>query len=266
MAAAPGILGEMLSAGRTAEIYRWSETEVIKLYQPWVSRETVERERSNTRAAWEMGLPAPHAGDIRTLAGRTGLILERIQGHTMMSLLEQDISLGVQFARELAKLHAWLNSKAAGEGLPSQRAMLQQKIGGCELLRPSEREAVLAALSRMPAGDRFCHGDFHPGNIIVAAPGRCRIIDWMDASAGNPAADLARSSILFLGHIAITPLSAKTRGLMERFHRTYLQAYLRRANVRQDEYAAWLPIVAAARLSEGIAEFEECLLEQVRAG
>lgn len=41
-------LGERLFAGRTAEVYAWSDTEVVKLYQPWVAKATVERERAST--------------------------------------------------------------------------------------------------------------------------------------------------------------------------------------------------------------------------
>jgi hypothetical protein len=53
---------------------------------------------------------------------------------------------------------------------------------------------------------------------------------------------------------------------MELFHSTYRDIYMRRTNIDRDEYAMWLPIVAAARLSEGIPEFRDWLIEQAQAG
>lgn len=57
---------------------------------------------------------------------------------------------------------------------------------------------------------------------------------------------------------------------METYHEAYLDRYLHLARaettIDEDEYRAWLPIMAAARLREGIEEFHDWLLSQVRAG
>ena len=56
----------------------------------------------------------------------------------------------------------------------------------------TEGQALLEAIAEMPDGDRLCHGDFHPLNILgdTADP---LIIDWPDARRGEPAADVCRS-------------------------------------------------------------------------
>lgn len=259
-------LGEPLFAGRTAEVYAWSDTEVIKLYQPWVSQETAERERASTHAALSMGISVPEVGEIVNVGERSGLILERIRGTTMMRQIESDISRAGSFARQLAEIHAAVSSVTADERLPEQSRVLQTKIAHCKCLSASERRAMLALLVQMPRGDRLCHGDFHPGNVILSDDLPV-IIDWTDASRGNPAADLARSSILFTGHIsaaAATGDLSEERRAMELFHTTYLDICVQKMNVDREEYAMWLPIVAAARLSEGIPEFQDWLMEQVR--
>ena len=48
-------LGERLFVGRTAEVYAWSDTEVIKLYQPWVSEDTADRKGPARRRLWTWG-------------------------------------------------------------------------------------------------------------------------------------------------------------------------------------------------------------------
>jgi hypothetical protein len=92
------------------------------------------------------------------------------------------------------------------------------------------------------------------------------IIDWIDATRGRPAADIARTSLLFFGHIATSDLSEDTRAAMQRFHHSYLERCFQVGDVDRDEYQRWFPIVAAARLSEGIREQEDWLIRQVREG
>ncbi|MBM3277789.1 MAG: phosphotransferase [Candidatus Handelsmanbacteria bacterium] len=120
-------------------------------------------------------------------------------------------------------------------------------------------------MDRLPAGDRLCHGDFHPGNLLLTPAGPV-IIDWIDASRGNPAAGLARTSLLFRAHMATSPVPAAWRPILEGFHHTYLAAYLDAAPQRQGEFRRWFPLMAAARLGEGIAEQNDWLLEQARQG
>lgn len=63
--------------------------------------------------------------------------------------------------------------------------------------------AERAALRELPDGEALCYGDFHPRNVIVDGD-ELTNIDWVDASSGPPAADLARSAIIFLGSRSAT--------------------------------------------------------------
>ena len=47
------------------------------------------------------------------------------------------------------------------------------------------------------------------------------------------------------------------------FYEAYLSAYLTRRRFPVDEIEAWIPVLAAARLSEGIVEEEADLLKLV---
>jgi aminoglycoside/choline kinase family phosphotransferase len=118
----------------------------------------------------------------------------------------------------------------------------------------------------MPDGDRLCHGDFHPGNILVAPQGEI-IIDWIDAVRGNPLADLARSTILLRGAAE----SSQIGNILEKaFVKTvlveYIRHYFKLHPGGEQEYRRWLPIVAAARLSENIPELEKWLIAQAEMG
>ena len=256
-------LGEPLAAGRTAEIYAWGENQVVKLYHPWVEITDAEKERRHASAAHSLGLPVPAVGDIVRKDGRTGLVLERIEGPSMMDMLEREPERLESFARELAELHISLHQRTPPAELPIQAGLLEERIARSGLLLPADRDATLAALSHMPRGERLCHGDFHPGNIIQT-PRRWMIIDWIDATRGRPAADIARTSLLFYGHIATSDVSAETRAAMQLYHDAYLERCLQAGDVDRNEYRRWFPILAAARLNEGIDEQEDWLIQQVR--
>ena len=53
-------------------------------------------------------------------------------------------------------------------------------------------------------GDKLCHGDFHPGNVLLTEKGAV-VIDWMTASICNPWADMARTDLF------AKPLAQKAR-------------------------------------------------------
>lgn len=158
-------------------------------------------------------------------------------------------------------------------GLHSYRDGLANSIRQAPHLPAVLREKTLASLSALPAETNLCHGDFHPGNVLITSHGAV-VIDWMTASLGSPWIDVARTSlILTIGVKAagkqLSPLIRLGSGL---FHREYLRAYLRAYKHRhralalggQTELARGLPIVAAARLNEQIEPERAALLEIVK--
>jgi aminoglycoside phosphotransferase (APT) family kinase protein len=63
---------------------------------------------------------------------------------------------------------------------------------------------ALAFLPPPVGTPRLCHGDLHPSNVILGSDGPM-IVDWFDASRGDPIADVARSSVTLLGDGANPP-------------------------------------------------------------
>jgi len=127
------------------------------------------------------------------------------------------------------------------------------------------QQAHLEALEAMPEGDRLCHGDFHADNVVITERGLV-VIDWIDAAQGNPMADVARTAVIHLGVRASRRASWVQRVMVEWYHRVYVRRYFELRGREQKEYRAWYPIVAAARMSEGISELEEWLRGEAEIG
>ena len=66
------ILGEPLARGRTADVYAWGDGWVLKLFQSWMDRPTIEQEARITRLVRASGLPVPVVGEIVEVDGRGG--------------------------------------------------------------------------------------------------------------------------------------------------------------------------------------------------
>jgi len=256
-------LGKPIALGRTAEIYAWEEGQVLKLFKDWFSSDGVKYEAQIARAVHTSGLPVPAVGEVVEINGRLGLIYERVAGPSMLEYLLTKPWTFIREARVLAELHADMHASNILPELPSQRQRLEDKIRSAAVLPPDLREAGLRSLSQMPDGNRLCHGDFHPGNILIAASGPI-IIDWIDATHGNPLADVARTWVILSEPGLSIPWAVKA--LRSRLLNIYLKRYFQLHPGDQGQLTAWLPIVAAARLNENIPEIQEWLLAQVKAG
>jgi Ser/Thr protein kinase RdoA (MazF antagonist) len=254
-------LSNPIAIGRTAEVYEWQDGQVLKLFYDWVPKAQVDFEARIARVVHETGLPVPAVGDAIEMDGRQGLLYERVAGSTMLEQLRSRPWRVTDYARQLARLQSDMHAHSPVAALPKQHGRLRERIEQVAALPEGIRAALLRSLSELPAGEQLCHGDFHPGNVMLTAREPV-IIDWIDVTLGNPLADVARTSILLLGEAHNMATSAVARALIRLFHRVYLNEYVRMSSIRETEYRAWLPIVAAARLSEGISEQEEWLLGQ----
>jgi uncharacterized protein (TIGR02172 family) len=251
----------VVGLGRTAEVLAWEQGKVIKLYYPQYPHSLAEHEAQVAEAINMTGLPAPKFYGMAEVGGRPGLIYERISGPTMSEWVQKGPWRLFSMARLLAKLHVQIHRLPA-TGVSSQRKRVQDKINHADLLPVDQKEKALQILERLPDGDRLCHGDFHPGNIIMTPCGP-RVIDWVDVTAGNPLADVDRTALLIRS--AYIPPDFPGGRLIVLFRRSihdiYLRTYTRLTKARLVEIRAWDYPLAAARLEENIVEENDTLLE-----
>lgn len=227
----------------------------------------MRHEAKISRAIETTGLPVPAVVGIYTMGGRFGIVYERVAGRSMLAMIAAKPWRLIGAARMLAALQARMHSiserSVKSAALPSQRQRLQDKIQHVEGLDPALRQASLAQLATLPEGARLCHGDFHPDNVLLTQTGPV-IIDWIDATCGNPLADVARTSVILMGAQHDKTLSRIESTLLGWYHRHYLRRYFALQPGGEAEYQQWLPVVAAARMSEGIADVMDWLYTLVK--
>ncbi len=253
-------LNTPIALGFTAEIFAWHDGQVLKLFNKGISRSTVENEAYLSRIVYTTGLPVPAVGEIIEIEDRFGLELERVDGISMLQALTKTPWKFPHYARQLAELQVDMHTRQLPE-LPSLGERLTRKINQADKLTEEVRRAALKELEQLPEDDKLCHGDFHPGNILLTSHGPV-IIDWIDASRGRPVLDVARSSLLFGGGPIPpgTPAAWLLNLLQRWFYLIYKRHYFKLNPADRQQLSKWIPVVAAARLDENITMDESRLL------
>jgi aminoglycoside phosphotransferase (APT) family kinase protein len=218
--------------------------QVVNLYPPGVPGTAAFREAANLAIVAEARLPAPAAHAVQRFGERWGLVMDRAAGATFAEAMLADRERTGACLEAMAGLHLQMH-RASVFGLPDLKSRLAQKIGRADLA-PDLQRRLLDALAALPGGDRICHGDFHPYNLL-GTPERAMVVDWLDASSGPPAADVARSHLL---------IGARLPELAD----AYLAVYGAVSGLRRDDILVWMPVLAAARLVENVPEESDRLM------
>jgi aminoglycoside phosphotransferase (APT) family kinase protein len=260
MQASPSALGSTLpgtplATGGTAEVFALDERRVLKLYWRGASALAPEREAERAWAAHAAGAPCPAVLEVIPVHDRFGVVFERARGQPMLKSMLAEPHRAEALVRDLGRLHAQLHARTC-DALPSQREHLGPRIA-LSPLNHRLRSAILAELARLPDADTLCHGDFHPGNVLLTSRGPC-IVDWFDAVRGHPAADVARTLLLL--QYARAPRGAALESARKELIGVYLDEYRRLREMPSETLDAWTLPVAAARLAEPIAGAERATL------
>ena len=181
-------MGPQLGAGREADVYAFGDDAVLKLYHPGFGghrAETVALRSLDGRGV------APKLLDVVDCDGRTGLVVERLAGPDLLTLLQRRPWRIHAFARSLTQAHLAIHRVPAPAELADLRQVLAARIQAAAVPRHL-RAFAARVLDGLPDGDRLCHGDYHPGNVLLA-DGRTAVIDWGAATRGAPEADHART-------------------------------------------------------------------------
>jgi aminoglycoside phosphotransferase (APT) family kinase protein len=243
-------MGGLLAVGNVAEIFEWGGSRVLKRYKSAAAKPAAFREAATHAAVEALGLPVPRVWGVQEVEDRWGLVFDRV---SQASFAEQMISEPDEIPRYLecmVRLHRRIHAHEAIQ-FATLKVRLAADIAAASLLDEQRKLALLTAIAEMPDGDRLCHGDFHPMNILGDAA-QPVIIDWPDARRGDPAADVCRSYLLMRLHAV--EIAAP-----------YLDAYCRAGGMAHETVLGWLPYVTAAKLAENVPSERDGLMQLVNS-
>lgn len=262
---------ELLAEGREAEVFLRADGAVVKLWRDAAHGDRAQREAAALRTLAVAGVPAPRLFDEVTVDGRPGLVVSRVDGTDLLTELSRRPQAVFKAGRSLAAAHLALHACRGPDDLPEVHETLQERIDDVapSLLPADLRSGALRLLDDLPRGDRLCHGDLHPGNLLASwsAP---VVIDWGDAARGDPLADVARTALILRVGAAPPGVLGPVERLASVGRRIirsgYLTTYNRSTPLDHPVLARWELVRAAARLWEPIPEEHPHLLRFLRTG
>ena len=266
MAAQPEL--KLIAEGREAEIFAWENGTVLRLLRNPEAAQQVEWEAHAMQAAAATGVSVPAVHGTTIVRGRPGLIMERIDGIDMLTLIGRKPWRIFDVARVFGEMQAQLHETVAPDEILPLNAMLKRRIESSGMVPKHVAEFALGELEQLPQGDRLCHGDFHPGNIMWAGE-KPVVIDWTNVMRGDPTADYARSDLMIrLGDLppgSSLPLRLLTLVGRAALRWSYRRAYRKARPVDERLVARWEIPVAANRLVDGIEPERPKLLRILEA-
>jgi aminoglycoside phosphotransferase (APT) family kinase protein len=150
---------KLVAAGRASEIFDLGDGRVLRRF---LAGGDSEREALVMEHARRNGYPVPRVLEVTDEA----LVLDRIDGPTMLAELRRRPWTLRRYAALLAELHKRLHEIDAPRGLEAAGA-----------------------------GDRLLHLDLHPDNVLLSSAGPF-VIDWTNALRGEPALDVAMTWVI----------------------------------------------------------------------
>jgi Ser/Thr protein kinase RdoA (MazF antagonist) len=185
---------EIIGTGRSADVFAHGAGEVLRRYR---EPHDTEREVAAMEHARAHGYPVPAA---RALSD-TDIVMQRVQGPTMLDDLARRPWSLPSHAATLARLHKQLHAITAPPWLPAP----------------------------LGEGAALLHVDLHPDNVLLSDRGPV-VIDWPNAARGPSAADVAHTWIVMACSVPTTGRyrQAATRAGSRLFVSRFLRHYDRR--------------------------------------
>ena len=171
--------------------------------------------------------------------------------------------------RQTGEIHARINAGRAPESLPAVKDVMSRGLSHLAPSQPMLAEWVGRILARLPDGDALCHGDCHPGQLMLSSH-RYAAFDWSGAKRGDPLFDYARTKVL-LSMAEPPPGTQLTLRLLAKIGRrllisSYVRAYERHATapVAKARVRQWEIVNLAVRMHDGVPAERPRLLQRLQ--
>ena len=203
--------------------------------------EYVELAYLRQKFVYDAGLPVPAVfGVSKVNEKETAIEMEYIDGEPLVSIYEgKSPEMLTEAIRIMVRLQCQINAVDASP-LPDLTDFYAHEITTTPYLTEELKEILLALMKKLDKGKtNLCHGDIHPHNIMVNGD-KYWIIDWEEASKGDPAADACMS------YFYSVRWSAK---LNDRGAEQYLQIFCEESGIPKEDIFAWLPVIAGVQVN-----------------
>lgn len=253
--------------GNTADIYNYGGGKVLKLYKKGMPYSACNNEFAVMQCVYEKSRVCPRPYEVIKCEGRMGIVMEMVDGIDYLTLFLKKPWMYKKIFVSMIMLQRQVHTQVH-EKMPDVKEKMVTMISELAKNQVLEYEIVYKILKQiedLPDGTSLCHGDYHPGNIIVGDE-KTVVIDWMTAVKGCALYDVAKT-VFMIQYNEIYVKGKVLFRLLESVRvylgKVYLNEYLRIENVKRADFEKWVIPVAASMLAEPISLYEKRKLKKI---
>lgn len=229
-------LDKIIGIGQRATVYK-DDIYALKVFDKDYSKKNIFYEAFVNVMIEEAGLPIPKTYVVVDIDNQLAIKMDYVDGKPVSQCISNDFNKTKEYIGKMVDLQIQI-SKSYVQVPISFKDRLRNNIQRTDKLEETKKNNLIKLLAMLPNGNSLCHGDFHSNNVLVSND-NLWVIDWIDASYGPVETDVCRSFMIYLLY---APELAEI----------YLSTYCNKTSIKKEDILVWLPIVAAARLSENI--------------
>jgi aminoglycoside phosphotransferase (APT) family kinase protein len=194
-------------------------TYALRVFRP-EQVEVSRHEVAAMRAAAEGGISVPIVHAQGVWQGRPSLLLSWCEGRPLARELRArpwlTWRLGLRFGQTQALIHA----------VAAPEALRLRRVSWIDWMGPDEPDLKERLIALSPSKAALLHLDYHPLNVMVDGTRLTGVLDWANARAGDPRADLARTvTILRLAPLSPGPLRQAERAVRRLLELSWRRGY-----------------------------------------
>lgn len=240
---------KLLGQGRTAEIFEYDDNKILKLFFEGKPKSDALKEYENLQIVNKRHIPSPKVYETIEVQRRFGIVEERISGKNGFEILFQNDD-STDFIKNMVKIQNQLNSATISNDNTCISYKNSLKASLWSVKDEVEKNRIIKKIETLPDGTNLCHGDFHPGNLIVQNDGNLIIIDFVNLCYGPKLFDVARTYFLLSQGELPDELNEQERYIFEQKRMKIATLYLDFMKCTKNELSNFLDIISEVRKYE----------------
>ena len=196
---------ERIGKGAKAEVYRYDDELIVKVYNEKNTYRDVEREIALARSVFVLGLPTAISFGIVSVGKGYGAMFELIDAKTISELIARNPEHTDYYAGMMADIARQIHTTAPDDVklFPSGRAYMENWIKRAGLDAELEKK-LYEKTAALPEPRFLVHGDLHTGNVFLCN-NEPMFIDVDRMAVGDPIADISSMYLFYVGYAELDP-------------------------------------------------------------
>lgn len=244
----------LITQGGEADIYSIENDKILRVIRNRKGK-TFETEKSLFPILAEHDINVPAVYEYIESEDMLAQVMQKVDGNTMLEQMQRHPLKLVQEIKKLAGMHAQVLEIQTDCGLHSIKTIFNYFISKPPCLDNKLIHFASEIMKELPINNCICHGDFHPGNILVQNDA-CYIIDWSGAYRGDFISDIAHTYLL-MTHVPEVPGQRQLQHAIIRFlgsymAKIYLEEILKLKKFSLSDFSKWTVVMSLLRIYYGM--------------